>query len=106
MSGAIHYRAQRGGAFDDGTRDCPEPEKRLMLAVLRDAVACLENEDAKPTTGSDSCRDARNWIMAKENGHLFCFENICEALDWNPDQIRDRLLSLANRPSIRRGKRL
>ena len=106
MSEAIHYRAHRGGGSVDAALDCPEPEKRLMLAVLRDAVACLENVDAKPTSNSDSCHAARDWIMAKERGHLFCFENICEALDWNPDQIRDRLLSLHNRESVSRQRTL
>ena len=106
MSGAIHYRAHRGDGSVDAALDCPEPEKRLMLAVLRDAVACLENVGGKPTSGSDSCGAARNWIMATEKAHLFCFENICEALDWNPDQIRDRLLSLSNREPVRRRKSL
>jgi hypothetical protein len=106
MSEAIHYRARRGEGFEDATRSSPEPEKRLMLAVLHDAVVCLEHEIAKPSTGSDSYRDARNWILAREKGHLFCFESICEALDWNADQIRERLLSLHDRQPVRRRKRL
>ena len=106
MSEAIHHRVHRGSELeDDVTLECPEPEKRLMLAVLRDAVACLESENGESNTGADSRRAARQWIMAKQKGHLFCFESICEALNWNADQIRTRLLSSHKRDSVRRRKK-
>jgi len=79
-----YRRLRRSEPFEGVTRNYREPEKRLMLAVLHDAVVCLKDERAK--------FDARSWIMAEEKGYLFCFESICEVLDWNADKVRNRLL--------------
>jgi hypothetical protein len=67
-----------------------EPEKRLMLAVLEDAIACFQKyllvRDVK---GREMFRDAEEWILEEEDGEwLFSFDNVCEALGHNPAYVR------------------
>jgi hypothetical protein len=98
MSDVVYHRPGRGEIFEEVIRNCPEPEKKLMLAVLHDALASLDGERTK--------RAAWKWIMARENDSPFCFESICEALDWNADRVRNRLLSLQTRQRIGRKRKL
>lgn len=70
-----------------------EPEKGLMLAVLEDAVACFQKYLlARDSRGKALFRDAERWIMEKDGDWLFSFENICEALGFEPDYLRAGLL--------------
>lgn len=50
------------------------PEKRLMAAVLLDALVQLQRE------GSTSAAEVRAWIAGTGRDHLFSFGNVCEAL--------------------------
>ena len=75
------------------TRASLEPEKRLMLAVLEDAVLCFQ----KGSFAGDRRRkalfpDAEEWIMEENSDWPFSFENICEVLGFNPDYLRQGLL--------------
>jgi hypothetical protein len=69
-----------------------EPEKRLMLAVLEDAIACFQKyllvRDGK---GREMFRDAEEWILEEDSKWLFSFENVCEALGYNPAYLRGGL---------------
>lgn len=50
------------------------PEKRLMAAVLLDALVRLQRE------GSSAAAEARAWIAGRGAGSLFSFANVCDAL--------------------------
>ncbi|MBI4529782.1 MAG: hypothetical protein HY695_38780 [Deltaproteobacteria bacterium] len=70
-----------------------EPEKKLMLAILEDAVACLQ----KYCLASDKrrrglFRETEEWLMEENNDSIFSFENICETLGFSPQYIRQGLL--------------
>ena len=70
-----------------------EPEKRLMLAVLEDAIACFQKYlHARDGKGKTLFRDAAQWIEEENADWLFSFENICETLDFNPRYVRDGLM--------------
>ena len=70
-----------------------EPEKRLMLAVLEDAIACYQKYVlARDGKGKTLFRDAAGWIEEEEADWLFSFENICEILGFNPRYVRDGLM--------------
>jgi hypothetical protein len=70
-----------------------EPEKRLMLAVLEDAIACFQKYAlARDGKGREIFRDAEEWISAEENEWLFAFDNVCEALGFNPAYVRAGLV--------------
>jgi hypothetical protein len=65
------------------------PEERLMFAVLNDAIECLTKyRNAKSRSHKALYRDARNWILSKDNGSVFSFENICETLKIDPGRFR------------------
>ena len=53
------------------------PEKRLMAAVLLDALVQLQRE------GSTGATEVRAWMKRRTVGDLFSFESVCEALGIN-----------------------
>ncbi len=59
-----------------------EPEKRLILAVLDDAVACFQKYvSAQKPKEKVLFQEVEEWFMEKESDWAFSFENICESLD-------------------------
>jgi hypothetical protein len=68
-----------------------EPEKRLMLAVLKDAVGCFQQYlSARRGWRRDAFIDAETWIE-EESDWPFSFANICETLGMDPRHIREGL---------------
>jgi hypothetical protein len=66
-----------------------EPEKRLMLAVLEDAITCFQKcAFARDSRSKASFAEAEQWIFAQGDDWLFSFENICEVLGFNPRYVR------------------
>ncbi len=70
-----------------------EAEKRLMIAVLEDALACFQRYflDRRPK-GKDLFREAEAWIFEEDDEWPFSFVTICETVGVNPDYIRGGLL--------------
>jgi hypothetical protein len=65
-----------------------DPEKRLMLAILGDALESYQ----KDLLARDSCfREAEEWILEKGSNWPFCFESICESLGLDASHLRGRL---------------
>ena len=70
-----------------------EPEKRLMLAVLEDAIACFQKYiHARDGKGKTLFRDAVEWIEEENADWLFSFENVCETMGFDPQYVRDGLM--------------
>ena len=70
-----------------------EPEKRLMLAILEDAIHCFQdNLFARNVRGRRLFEEAEEWIVEVDGDWVFSFENICEALGFNPAYLRHGLL--------------
>lgn len=66
-----------------------QPEKRLMLAVLEDAVTCYMREAVQdPRLTTPVFRDAEGWIVSDDAVWPFSFLNICRTLDIEPSAIR------------------
>jgi hypothetical protein len=69
-----------------------EPEKKLMLAVLEDAIACFQKyvftRDGK---GRMLFQEAEDWVQEKNGDWLFSFANVCETLGFNSDYLRQGL---------------
>ena len=69
------------------------PEKRLMLAILQDAVACLEKGFFRPSQRcSRPASEVVQWITQQDSTWLFSFENICANLNLDADALRQQLL--------------
>jgi hypothetical protein len=70
-----------------------EPEKRLMLAILEDAINCFQdNLPAQNVRGRRLFEEAEEWVVEADGDWVFSFENICEALGFNPTYVREGLL--------------
>ena len=71
-----------------------EPEKKLMLAVLEDAVTCFQKYGSvRDGKGKSLFLEAEEWVLMEQNADwLFSFDNICEALGLNPEYVRQGLL--------------
>lgn len=65
------------------------PEKRLMLAVLEDAVATFQRfVDSKNRRGQRLFREAEDWMISDDTDWPFAFVNICHTLDIEPEYLR------------------
>jgi hypothetical protein len=70
-----------------------EGEKRLMIAILKDAVECLEKyRDAKASGAQNQYQNALEWVQDTGTEWLFSFTNICDLLGFDPDYMRGVLL--------------
>ena len=74
-------------------RDSLGPEKRLILAVLEEAVHCFQKYISAADRRSRALfRDTEEWIMEENSDWPFSFENSCLALGLNPGYVRRGLL--------------
>ena len=70
-----------------------EPEKRLMLAILEDAINCYQdNLLTRRGSAGRLFMEAEEWILEKGSDWIFSFKNICETLGFNPEYVRQGLL--------------
>jgi hypothetical protein len=75
-----------------GPRRKQAPEQRLMIAVLHDALDCVEKyRCATGTNGRRLFHEATQWFLAEETNWPFSFECICAVLDLDSDAVRERL---------------
>jgi len=66
-----------------------EPEKRLMLAVLDDAINCYrDNLFSQRGKNKRLFDEAEEWIATPGGDWIFCFDNVCESLGFNPEYLR------------------
>ena len=70
-----------------------EPETRLMVAILEDAIDCFQtNLLRRDVQGSRVFNEAASWILATDNEWVFSFQNICEYLALDPAYVRQGLI--------------
>jgi hypothetical protein len=67
------------------------PERRLLIAILADAVDCYQkNLGARSARGRRLCREAERWILSDDQAWVFSFRNICDALGVDAEAMRKR----------------
>jgi hypothetical protein len=72
--------------------EAEEPLKRLMLAVLADAVRCYQTDfDMRATSRRRAFLEAQQWLFGAKADGPFSFENVCYVLDITPDCLRQML---------------
>ena len=75
-----------------GPRRKQAPEQRLMIAVLHDALDCLEKyRFATSSYGRRLFHEAKQWFLADETEWPYSFECICGVLDLDSNAVRQRL---------------
>lgn len=72
-----------------------QPEKRLMIAILEDAIHCLSYADLIDACNRRLAQEATEWFMSEEVNLPFAFVPICEVLNLNPDYLRARLFTVS-----------
>ena len=66
-----------------------EPEKKLMLAILEDAIACFQKYlFARDGKGKTLFREAETWVEEKGGESVFAFDSVCETLGFDPAYLR------------------
>jgi hypothetical protein len=71
------------------SRNRLEPEKRLMLAVLQDALFCFQRYFcARDGRHRKSFWEAWQWFNEEGSDSIFAFENICEVLGLDVSYVR------------------
>jgi hypothetical protein len=91
----FHFDALLSAQYFDTLRrkTLLEPEKRLMLAVLDDAIHCYrDNLFSRRGKNKQLFDAAKEWITAPGDNWIFCFDNVCESLGFNPEYVRRGLL--------------
>lgn len=98
--------------YDSRRDDSPmRPLKRLMLAVLEDALRCFQNNAAaKSGPRKRAFAEAEQWLCNGSGDGPFSFETVCETLGIEPrflrgglKQWRERQLAgVGERPLARR----
>ena len=83
------------GQYYDGIRadsGCARPVRRLMLAVLADAIRCYQTY-ANPRNRAQRRLfvEAEAWLMDSKADGPFAFETVCETLDMDPSCLREGL---------------
>jgi len=66
-----------------------QPEKRLMLAVLEEAIATFQRHVVSDSSRSQRLvEEVESWADGADAEWPFSFENICSALDIEPEFLR------------------
>ena len=67
-------------------------EKRLLLAMLEDAVHCFQTYLlARKPHERRLFQEAQEWIESTDTHWFFSFENICDILGIHPGRMREAL---------------
>ena len=74
-------------------RHIAEPERRLMFAILTDAIVRFRRltESRRPRARHD-LMEAAHWIRSEDRSWPCSFVNVCEALDIAPEPLRREVL--------------
>lgn len=82
--------AQLQGGVRNGASLCPE--KRLMLAVLEEAVGDYQRHRAAGRTADRLFISTEAWFLSDDTSWPFSFVNICHALGFDVDWMRAGLV--------------
>ena len=70
-----------------------EPEKRLLVAILEDAINCFyDNVSAESGRRKKLFDDAQEWVMQERGDWIFSFRNVCELLGLSAEYLRGGLM--------------
>jgi hypothetical protein len=82
-------------ADEVASTSAPEsPERRLLLAVLLDAIVCVQRIPSTPPGRlRRELEDSKRWVRSENRAWPYSFVNVCEALGLAHEPIRRALLS-------------
>ena len=95
IAGMMIPDALTPGQYYDGIRAddaCVRPIKRLMLAVLEDAMRCYQTyANSRSRVQRRLFVEAEGWLMDRRGDGAFAFETVCETLGIDPRYLREGL---------------
>jgi hypothetical protein len=65
-----------------------DAERRLMIAVLEDAVRIYLKHAGSEGEAGELFRETEEWVEDRAADHLYAFENICVVLDLDAEYLR------------------
>jgi hypothetical protein len=77
-----------------------EPEKRLLVAVLEEAIALVVN--GAGSDGSAAVREAERWFASDEHCGPFAFASVCDVLELDAGRVRQALAGWQRRRRFHR----
>ena len=79
-----------GQYFDSNRRDSSDiPLKRLMMAVLQDAIRCFQKgSHAKSGAKPRYLFEVQEWIFGENGEGPFAFQSVCDILEIAPQYLR------------------
>ena len=78
-------------------------ERRLMAAILEDAIDCFQKYLwAKDNRSRNLRLEAESWFVSDDDSWPFSFINVCHALDLEPGFLRRGLMEWKERQLARR----
>lgn len=84
-----------------------EPEKRLMVAVLEEAISVVVNGAARDGDERGAAvREAERWLASDDRAGPFAFASICDVLDLDTGRVRQALNGWQRRRRVFRRPRL
>ena len=75
--------------------DPGEGERKLMQAVLSEAIVCLTGRAGPARERYQLAAEALRWVRSKDMSWPFSFESICDVLGVNADSLRRRPVASA-----------
>lgn len=82
-----------------------EPERVLMLAVLQDAIDCLQKHATCAAGKKKKLFDETiGWIRTEDDDWLFSFNNVCDTVGLNPGRLRSALLEMVEKYRVKRAR--
>lgn len=82
-------------------------EKRLMFAILEDAIeGFMKYLNSSTRKGQPRFLEAEEWIERRDKLWLYSFDNVCEALDVDPEYMRRGLHQWKQAESERRQQKV
>jgi len=84
-----------------------QPERGLLLAVVENAVDTYRAHfGATDRRGQRLFAEAEEWLTSTDTTWPFAFESICDVLELDPDYVRGRLATWAERQLVIRARRM
>ncbi|MGH7772498.1 MAG: hypothetical protein ACREQA_09720 [Candidatus Binatia bacterium] len=81
------------------------PERRLLLAVLEDAVCCFQKYFLAPDKrGKILFKEAESWIFDDDDSGVFSYGNVCDILEIDADYLSRGLLRWREKQSASRSR--
>ena len=66
-------------------------ERKLMVAILADAMECFrKNLAARTSRRRRLFLEAERWILSEDHDWVFSFRNICDVLEFDPQALREQ----------------